>query len=261
MNKQFIPVTVVLILACACVLAAQNPSAPPTNRPETKPWNAPQKPRSGPAQPTSAPRPSLFFREEWKRPDGGSRKAFPDPCCWALTDESLSNSNLELQLYGATEELSLVGTAGDESNPIHVFTGLCSTPCAISFRDKKNYVDLSRGKIRWNAKTAGFHAVRPLIKLADGTYLLGDFSEGNSDDWRQSEFYPSQLRWIRMDPDRVIAYGYWIQSPDLSKVDEVGWADLLPGSGHNQGGYVDVAAIEVYGKPVPRDAGAPAKSK
>jgi hypothetical protein len=93
-----------------------------------------------------------------------------------------------------------------------------------------------------------------LIKLADGTYLLGDFSEGNSEDWRMTEFYPSEIRWIRMDADRVISYGNWILKPDLTKVDEVGWADLMPGSGHNQGGYDDVGALEVYGKPVSRDS-------
>jgi hypothetical protein len=39
---------------------------------------------------------------------------------------------------------------------------------------------------------------------------------------------------------------------DLSKVDEVGFADLIPGSGHGAGGYVNVASFEVYGKPVKR---------
>ena len=43
-----------------------------------------------------------------------------------------------------------------------------------------------------------------------------------------------------------------IDHPDLSKVDEVGFADLMPGSGHGPGGYVNVGRIEVYGKPVKR---------
>ena len=42
------------------------------------------------------------------------------------------------------------------------------------------------------------------------------------------------------------------RSPDLSRVDEVGFADLLPGSGHGWGGFVNVGRIEVYGKPVAR---------
>ena len=30
------------------------------------------------------------------------------------------------------------------------------------------------------------------------------------------------------------------------------FADLIPGSGHGSGGYVNVASFEVYGKPVKR---------
>jgi hypothetical protein len=39
---------------------------------------------------------------------------------------------------------------------------------------------------------------------------------------------------------------------DLSKIDEVGFTDLLPGSGHGDGGYSDLGWIEVYGVPIPR---------
>jgi hypothetical protein len=42
----------------------------------------------------------------------------------------------------------------------------------------------------------------------------------------------------------------------LSKVDEIGFVDLMPGSGHGQGGWVDVAQIEVYGGSVARTAAA-----
>ena len=39
---------------------------------------------------------------------------------------------------------------------------------------------------------------------------------------------------------------------DLTKVDAVGFADLMPGSGHGYGGYIGMGPIEVYGKKVPR---------
>ena len=35
-------------------------------------------------------------------------------------------------------------------------------------------------------------------------------------------------------------------------VDEIGFADLHPGSGHGWGGFVNVSRIEVYGTPVKR---------
>jgi len=50
----------------------------------------------------------------------------------------------------------------------------------------------------------------------------------------------------------VVAVGDWVDHPNLSKVDEVGFADLMPGSGHGPGGYVNVGRIQVYGKPVKR---------
>ena len=46
----------------------------------------------------------------------------------------------------------------------------------------------------------------------------------------------------------------WVPNPDLTKVDEVGFADLMPGSGHGTGGYIHLSTIEVFGKPVPRAA-------
>jgi hypothetical protein len=57
---------------------------------------------------------------------------------------------------------------------------------------------------------------------------------------------------MKIDITRGVALGNWIEHPDLSKVDEVGFADPIPGSGHGAGAYVNVARIEVYGKPVKR---------
>ena len=42
------------------------------------------------------------------------------------------------------------------------------------------------------------------------------------------------------------------KTPDLSKVDEIGFVDLMPGSGHGPGGWVNVSRIEVHGKPIKR---------
>jgi hypothetical protein len=52
--------------------------------------------------------------------------------------------------------------------------------------------------------------------------------------------------------ERLVTTGNFVDKPDLSKVDEVGFVDLIPASGHGPGGWSDVAQIEVYGKPVAR---------
>ena len=171
-----------------------------------------------------------------------------------MTQQSIANPSLELKLYGgASKEIQLTGALNNENNPIHVWTGMCTTPCALTLRDKTSLGDLSGlARIRWNLKTSGFHQVRPLVKLADGTFLVGDQAEGMVRDWLFTEFNLADVRWLRLDPERVVTTGSIVERPDLSKVDEVGFADLMPGSGHGQGGWVDVAQVEVYGGSVPR---------
>ena len=107
-------------------------------------------------------------------------------------------------------------------------------------------------RIRWVSKVSGFHQVRPVVKLADGTLLVGDHVDEARADYRVSELNISEVRWIRLDPDKVQTKGDFVAAPDLSKVDEIGFVDLMAGSGHGAGGWVDVGSIEVYGKAVPR---------
>jgi hypothetical protein len=207
-----------------------------------------QEPQRGRgAAPPRVTRPALFFREDWKQTPAGGEHPVD-------ASEALSNPNLELKLYGSTsKEIQLTGSAQDETNPIHLWTGTCSTPCAAALRDKNNYADLSGlGRIRWVTKVSGFHQVRPILKLADGTWLVGDHTDGSTADWLQSEFSLADVHWLRLDVNAVVTKGNIVDKPDLSKVDEIGFVDLVPGSGHGPGGWIDVATIEVFGKPVKR---------
>jgi len=192
-------------------------------------------------------RPPLFFREEWKQtPAGGEHAVVPS--------EALSNPNLELKLYGSTgKEILMTGSAQDENNPIHLWTGMCTTPCAVALREKNNYADLTGlARVRWVTKVSGFHQVRPIIKLGDGTWLVGDHTDGSTVDWLQSDFSLADVRWLRLDINAVVTKGNIVDKPDLSKVDEIGFVDLVPGSGHGPGGWIDVATIEVFGKSIKR---------
>ena len=58
-------------------------------------------------------------------------------------------------------------------------------------------------------------------------------------------------RWFMLDPDEV-ATGGAVADVDLSRVDEVGFADLAPGGGHGNSGWVNISTFEVYANAVPR---------
>lgn len=207
---------------------------------------------SAAAQQAAAPgrgaRVPLFFREEWKQTEKGGEHPL-------VMESSLSNPNLELKVYGAGKDLLMTGSASTENDPIHLWTGLCSANCAATLRDKNNLVDLTGlARIRWVTKVSGFHKVHPIVKLADGTWLVGDHADGSTADWHVNEFSLNEVRWLKLDIEKVLPKGNFLDKVDLSKVDEIGFTDLMAGSGHGPGGWSDVASIEVYGKPVKRAA-------
>jgi hypothetical protein len=206
-----------------------------------------------PARTASVPtRPPLFFSESWQPlstpPD--------DHGAWPASQAGVANPNLELTLHGPSgAEIQLVAVR-DNSDlyPMNLWTGTTTTPSAATLRDRNRFVDLSDplAKIRWTMRSSGFHQIRPVVKLADGTWLIGDRATGPSLDFNLADVSIADLRWMRLDIERVVTVGDWVEHPDLGRVDEVGFADLMPGSGHGPGGYVNVGRIEVYGRPVPR---------
>ena len=197
-------------------------------------------------------RPPLFLSESWKAlttpPD--------DHGAWPATQAGVASPNLRLTLRGTSgKDIQLVAVRGNaDLYPVNLWTGTTTSPSAATLRDRTSFVDLTDplAKIRWTVRTSGFHQVRPVVRLADGTWLVGDRATGPSADFNQSDVSIADLRWIKLDIARVVAVGNWLDHADLSKVDEVGFADLMPGSGHGAGGYVNVARVEVYGKPVKR---------
>ena len=228
MRRALVVATSVVILGAAAGVLAQ---APAEGRGRG----------GGPAR-----RPALFFREEWGQTEkGGEHPTGP---------ESVANPNLELKLYGPTgKEVLLTGAKGDDNNPIHLWTGMCTSPCAVALRDKNNMADLSGlARIRWTTKMSGLHQVHPIVKLADGTWLVGDHADASPLDWLVGELSIASLRWLKLDPERLVTTGNFVDKPDLGKVDEVGFVDLMPGSGHGNGGWSDLAWMEVWGNPVPR---------
>ena len=213
-----------------------------------------QTPQAG-ASPAGRPvAPELFFKEEFQR-----IATDPDPDRVAVKPANLTNPDLELKVYG-TDAKNL--HMGDVTGPINIWNGMVTSPVAVTLRHKNSYVDLTGlAKISWLTYTSAFHVVRPVIKLADGTMLVGDHEDRSTTAFVESEFYFFGVRWVKLDPARIVTLGArgslgaaaaFVANPDLSKVDEVGFVDLIPGSGHGPGGWINVGNIEVYGKPVKR---------
>jgi len=210
--------------------------------------------QSGQAARTAAPpgRPPLFLSEAWQ--------PLPTPTddhgAWPASQQGVASPNLELTLHGPSgAEIQLVAVrANSDLYPMNLWTGTTTSPSAASLRDRTAFVDLSDplAKIRWVVRTSGFHQIRPIVKLADGTWLVGDRTTGPFVDFDIADVSIADLRWMRLDIERVVTVGEWVEHPDLSRVDAVGFADLMPGSGHGPGGYVNVGQIEVYGRRVPR---------
>jgi len=198
------------------------------------------------AQEPAAVRPALLFREEWKQPpytgeiNDEKRR---------LTQEAVSNPNLELKLYGDARSISVSVHEGRED----LWTGLTASPTAVTLRDKANYFDLTGlARMRWIVRTISLHTIHPVLKLADGTLLVGSHSDSTAEEFLQSEVAFQSQRWFKLDPEKVVI-GVEVKNPDLSKVDEIGFADLMPGGGHHgYVGAVNVSVIELYAKAVPR---------
>jgi len=241
----------VLAIVCSAFVFAQQPAQGP---------GAGRQGRGGAGGGAGAARASTapaFFKVEWVQAQGQTGQV-------PIVQGNVADPNVEVKWYGeAARHLLTSGTPGSDTTPFSAWSGECDGPFAITFKQKNSYVDLSGlGKIRWVVKTSGFHAVRPVVKLADGTMLVGDRADISVPMLTTSEFALSGVRWIKLDPMRVVTVNsgaspnneIWVPNPDLSKVDEVGFVDLMPGSGHGTGGYIHLSTIEVFGKPVPRAA-------
>jgi hypothetical protein len=224
-----------MVLSMVAVVQAQQPAGR-----EGAPAGARRGGAAGARQggPREAPKPiPLFFKETWKEIPGNV----------PVTQEHVLSPQLELKLYGKE-----VGMTAEGGVP-HLWTGLCAPSCAVALRNKDSYADLTgKAKMKWLVKTSGFHQVRPVVKLADGTWLVGDFADSYTYDFHESEFFFADLRWLKLDMPTLTTKGTLLNMVDLSKVDEIGIVDLTPGSGHGLGGFSDVGWIEVYGKPVAR---------
>jgi hypothetical protein len=208
---------------------------------------APAAPRAAAAAEKFVPedhRPPLAFREDF----------IDEPNETPVTMASIKNKALGFTTWGPGKETvakSHHASPKDESG--YIWTGSCTQVCGFTLHDSTAYLDL-RGlaKVVWRTKETGFHQLRLMLKLADGKTLVSNKTVDATSDWQVSEMTLQDIEWHGLNT-KTMTDDPVVKAPDLSKVEEIGWTDLMPGSGHGTpGGSTRVDWIEVYGLKVPR---------
>ena len=146
-----------------------------------------------PHVPSGVPRPPdpgpLFFSEHWKNPKTYEAGTLP---LTSVTQDVVTTPDLELSVYDPNakyipeyrKSLRWGSWAEDWEGPSclriygverpEIWAGSCGA-VTVTLRHKRNFVDLSnRGRVIWGTYVSGFHVARLVVKLADGTFLVGD---------------------------------------------------------------------------------------
>lgn len=219
------PALGLLVSALSTLAMAQAPAAAPKFVPEDH-------------------RPSLAFREDF----------IDEPNETPVTQASIKNKALKFGLYGPGANMvakSHHASPKDESG--YIWTGSCTQVCGFTLYDPAAYLDL-RGlaKVTWRTKETGFHSLHLMLKLADGSFLVGDKTVDATSDWHVSEMTIQDVEWHGLNT-KTMTDNPVVKNPDLSKVAEIGWTDMMPGSGHGTpGGSTRVDWFEVYANKVPK---------
>ena len=196
---------------------------------------APTRPRGVPRPPDPGP---LFFSEHWRNPKTYDANTLP---LTSVTPEVVTTPDLVLTVYDPNAKyipeyrktLRPGSWAEDWAGPTclmiygverpELWGGSCGA-VTVTLRHKNNFVDLSnRGRVIWGTYVSGFHVARLVVKLADGTFLVGDPGTGTPDvSHIENEVVLSSLRWLKLEVPQTVTHGTWVERPDLSRVDEIG---------------------------------------
>lgn len=199
--------------------------------------------------------PSLFMKVEWVRPQSQADTKVR----YVPVQANIADANVAMQFYGAAGQILTTGNPGNDAAPYGVWSGTADGPFAVTFKHKGgNLMDLSGlGYVRWAVKTSGFHVARPMIRVG-GQLLVADIEFSAIPKVVTREFSLTNARWVKLDPNRLVTLNsgpsptndIWAPAPDLTKVEEFGFIDLMPGSGHGTGGWIQIGNVEIFAKSV-----------
>jgi hypothetical protein len=195
---------------------------------------------------------TLLFREAWTRA----------PMAQPMTQANLGNQHLRLHIYGNADEIRKTFHPDED----YTYTGETTTNWALTVSDPKVHWDLSGdGRVRFRTRNSGYRFLHVVIRTADDAYFVSEQGAGESTAWIDTDFILSNLTWRNLlmtdrptnasnrrspDPARVPIVPTSRATPDLTRVAEVGFSDLMAG------GWIPatsrVQAFELWGKAVPR---------
>jgi len=207
--------------------------------------------RGGFTGPPSNPA-TLLFHEAWTRA----------PMAQPMVQENLGNQTLTLHIYGNPGEVRKTFHPDED----YTYTGETTTNWALTVSDRKVFWDLSGdGRVRLKTRNSGYRFLHVVVKTSDGKYFVSEEGSGESSAWIETDYVLSDLHWRSLlmtdtpsnasnrrpvDPKRVPIIATSKATPDLTKVEEVGFTDLM------EGGWIPatsrVNSFDVWGKAVPR---------
>lgn len=198
-------------------------------------------------------RPNLLFMENWHQSEAAIGKPMSshasDNDYFLVGQNAVGNDDLELGLYGYS---SGDITVYEHEGRIDLWTGLAGSPVAVTLRSRRGFIDL-RGLARMRAivRTNNLHSLHPVIRFADGILAVGSQSIQTGGAFLSIEVAFENQDWFVLDPEEV-SVGRAIMDPDLSRIDEVGFANLAPGGGHGFAGWSNISTVEVFANTISR---------
>jgi hypothetical protein len=194
----------------------------------------------------------LLFEERWPRA----------PLAQPMTQANLGNQHLRLHLYGDVEGIRKTFHTTED----YTYTGETRNTWLITVSDPTSDYDLSLpGKVMLRTRNTGLRLTHVVIRTAEGSFYVSEEGSGESRAWMNRDYILADLHWRNLamddrpttvnpnrpaDSARHVIVATNRATPDLARVREVGFTDLLPG------GFIPattrVQSWAVYGKRVAR---------
>jgi hypothetical protein len=201
------------------------------------------------ADPTPAP---IIFEEKWTRA----------PQAQPMTQANLGNQNLRLHLYGDVAGIRKTFHPVED----YTYTGETITNWALTVSDPASLWNLSgNGRVRLTTRNSGYRFTHIVLKTPDGSYFVSEEGSPESTSWIEREYILSDLHWrnlLMVDkptnasnrrqprPALTPIIPTSAATPDLTRIEEIGFSDLMPG------GWIPatsrVKSWAVFGKKITR---------